>query len=461
MEDKVTRLDMAKEKIKNLATSSNSLVLLKSSPVVALQNVNSRTLSRYLDRLEATDDTSDVAAAISLAGDLLNKNKGRVVVASDFISSKGVSVDVAKNILESRGIPVDFVDTKTSLKNNVGISDMIIRGEEISLYVKNFNNVSKDISLKINKNTNNIHLNPLSVEPFVFNLVDNMTNAEIVEKDDFMMDNKVVITRPYSDKIKVLLISNNPSKFLKAVLNSIDGVVLTLSEPPIIPDGKFDVYIFDNVDRNKIVVDNFGSIMREIRDNGGSAVVVAQQDSDEINYEGLIPMKINSLISGGSISVEQTNKFTKDVEVVMHNRAAKNIVYLNKTRNLEKVALDLSSRTQKPNIINENVETLCKAMSEYLHEDYNLLKCIKGGVVYHHGSMPDIIRLYAEHIFTEMKEFQFIVTSSTLLEGVNIPAEKIFVLDSRTGRAAPVRRGRRAPTGSDRPGCCRPGSRSG
>ena len=127
-------------------------------------------------------------------------------------------------------------------------------------------------------------------------------------------------------------------------------------------------------------------------------------------------------------------KFKKDVEVVMHNRAAKNIVYLNKTRNLEKVALDLSSRTQKTDIINESVEILCKAMSEYLHEDYNLLKCIKGGVVYHHGSMPDIIRLYAEHIFTEMKEFQFIVTSSTLLEGVNIPAEKIFVLDSRTGR---------------------------
>src|SRR3989344_1451990 len=66
-----TRFEIAKEKIKDLATTRNSLVLLKSSPIMALQDVSRSELVRYLDRLNPTDDSSDVAAAISLAGDML------------------------------------------------------------------------------------------------------------------------------------------------------------------------------------------------------------------------------------------------------------------------------------------------------------------------------------------------------------------------------------------------------
>ncbi|MDD4909623.1 MAG: DEAD/DEAH box helicase family protein [Candidatus Omnitrophica bacterium] len=125
--------------------------------------------------------------------------------------------------------------------------------------------------------------------------------------------------------------------------------------------------------------------------------------------------------------------FDDDISFIMHHKGVKNIVYLNRTRDLETAALDLASQNGSLNGINKEVEELCKDISSYLHEDYNLLKCIKGGVVYHHGSMPDIIRLYAEDIFTKMHEFKFIVTSSTLLEGVNIPAEKMFVLNCSIG----------------------------
>ena len=54
--------------------------------------------------------------------------------------------------------------------------------------------------------------------------------------------------------------------------------------------------------------------------------------------------------------------------------------------------------------------------------------------MYHHGSVPDIIKLYIENLFSTEKELKFIVTSSTLLEGVNIPAEKLFLMDYRKGR---------------------------
>ena len=310
----MTRFEIAKDKIKDLATSKNSLILLKSYPVVALQSVGRSSLLRYLDRLQPTDDTTDIASAISLGGEILGSSKGRIVVVSDLIVSKGISADVAKNVLESRGIHVDFLDTKTDLRSNVGIVDMIIRGEDVNLYLKNYNNIAKDISFKVNKEVSEIHIGPLSVEPFVFTLNDNLTIAKIIEQDDFLTDNEVVITRPYLDKIKVLFISNKPSKFLKAAFTSIDDVVVSFAEPPIIPDDEYDVYILDGVDKNKLVVDNFGSVMRKVRDRGKAAVVVAQPDSDKMNYEGLLPVRFNGFVSGGLVDVQQINRFTKDID---------------------------------------------------------------------------------------------------------------------------------------------------
>ncbi|MBI2148623.1 BatA domain-containing protein [Candidatus Woesearchaeota archaeon] len=313
-EGNITRLDIAKEKIRQLATSKNSLILLKSHPILALQDVSKSKLINYINGIGSTDDLSDAASAISLAGDLLNNQKGRVVVLSDFIESKGVDADVAKNVLESRGIHVDFVDTKNSIRNNVGIINMVIKAEDVNIYLKNYNNFSKVVSLKINKDMNKLSLGPGNVEPFVFTLADNLTNIEILDSDDFNLDNKVLITKPYSDKINILLVTNNPSKFIKAALSSVDDVVLTVAEPPIIPNEDFDIYIIDNIDRNKIVVDTFGGMMRKIHDNGKAAVIVVQHDSNKIDFEELLPVKFNNIIEGGLVYVQQINKFTKDID---------------------------------------------------------------------------------------------------------------------------------------------------
>jgi hypothetical protein len=56
-------------------------------------------------------------------------------------------------------------------------------------------------------------------------------------------------------------------------------------------------------------------------------------------------------------------------------------------------------------------------------------------VAYHHGSVPDIVKLYLEHLFSNTKEITFIATTSTLLEGVNIPAECLFLVDYKKGRS--------------------------
>jgi len=123
--------------------------------------------------------------------------------------------------------------------------------------------------------------------------------------------------------------------------------------------------------------------------------------------------------------------FSNEISILNFYGAKKNIVYLNKPKHIEDFALELSNIKNETKLISEVKNNI----SDFLHPEYNLLKCIEKGVVYHHGSMPEVVRLYVEETFSLNKNLQFIVTSSTLLEGVNIPAEKIFLLTTKIGRA--------------------------
>ena len=121
-----------------------------------------------------------------------------------------------------------------------------------------------------------------------------------------------------------------------------------------------------------------------------------------------------------------------DIEFVIEKASEKNIIYLNSPPKLEKLAMRIAEYTTIN--ISPKIYKACNEIATYLHKDYNLIHCLKNGVVYHHGSVPDIVKLYIEDLYTSEPELKYIVCSSTLLEGVNIPAENLFLLDYRKGR---------------------------
>lgn len=125
--------------------------------------------------------------------------------------------------------------------------------------------------------------------------------------------------------------------------------------------------------------------------------------------------------------------FPDDVALILKKMKMKNIVYANKPISVERLARRIAERSQP--IESNDVERACRALAEYVHKDYFLISCLRRGVAYHHGSVPDIVKLYLEHLFSNTKEVAFIATTSTLLEGVNIPAECLFLLDYKKGRS--------------------------
>ncbi|WP_216430175.1 DEAD/DEAH box helicase [Arcanobacterium phocae] len=123
----------------------------------------------------------------------------------------------------------------------------------------------------------------------------------------------------------------------------------------------------------------------------------------------------------------------KDSDVVIRNSSEKNIIYLNSPSKLEKFASDLYDQ-----LPSKESSVLAKAASdlrEYVHEKYQLAKYLERGIVYHHGYVPEPVRYFIEDLYAEIPEIRMLVANSTLLEGVNIPATRMFILDPSKGPA--------------------------
>lgn len=119
------------------------------------------------------------------------------------------------------------------------------------------------------------------------------------------------------------------------------------------------------------------------------------------------------------------------ISYIKINSVEKNVIYFNRPKHAQTFSKTLADSL--PIIEDEAINTAIKEMSEYAHEDYFLLNCLKHGVVYHHGSMPDAVRGYVEYLYRTVESIRYLVTTSTLLEGINLPIERMFVLDIRKG----------------------------
>lgn len=126
-----------------------------------------------------------------------------------------------------------------------------------------------------------------------------------------------------------------------------------------------------------------------------------------------------------------SNEKHNEIDFVKESSDGKNIIYLNKPKDIENYVGELCKTINKLNV--DKIESICNDIAEYVHPKYRLLDCLKHGVIYHHGSVPEPVRIYIEHLYTDLPYIKYVVTSSTLLEGVNLPADKMFILDNKKG----------------------------
>ena len=108
----------------------------------------------------------------------------------------------------------------------------------------------------------------------------------------------------------------------------------------------------------------------------------------------------------------------------------KNIVYCNSVEDTIDFALCFSKVLEEKS--DSRVDEVVKLIQEYLHKDYYLIDCLKKGVAFHFGKLPQRIRERIESLY-EQRVIDYIFCTSTLLEGVNLPAQNIFILNNKIG----------------------------
>lgn len=145
----------------------------------------------------------------------------------------------------------------------------------------------------------------------------------------------------------------------------------------------------------------------------------------------------------GHLECERITKPSMRLPILAYRIAAGgkgNLLYVNGAAEAEKVAVQLKSLVLNalPHYTpSQRVFDLIKLIIKTIHPNYALIETLKAGVAFHYGNMPLAIRNEIEDLF-KIGDISFLVCTSTLIEGVNLPAKSIFVRGPKKGQNTPM-----------------------
>lgn len=111
---------------------------------------------------------------------------------------------------------------------------------------------------------------------------------------------------------------------------------------------------------------------------------------------------------------------------------SQSIIYCNAVQNTVEKAQDFSKLIAKSED-NDLIE-LANYIRETIHDKYYLGKLVERGISFHFGALPQEIRKQIEEFFKRGK-IKYLFTTSTLLQGVNLPAKNLFILNDKIGKS--------------------------
>ncbi|MBU2921142.1 DEAD/DEAH box helicase [Winogradskyella psychrotolerans] len=156
--------------------------------------------------------------------------------------------------------------------------------------------------------------------------------------------------------------------------------------------------------------DSNGDLEIEVRDNINKPLLLNIRTS--FNADSLMKNQRN-----GSI-------LEKVVNLIAPNKS--NLIFSNRGDYAENWAIEYQESIGNIEI-SKRVKELIDFLKDEFNKDYYLIDCLERGVAFHHGKLPDIIRKEVEELFQD-REINNLFCTSTLIEGVNLPANNLFII---------------------------------
>lgn len=115
------------------------------------------------------------------------------------------------------------------------------------------------------------------------------------------------------------------------------------------------------------------------------------------------------------------------------------IIFANGPSDAEKTAVKLCELLPLTSDATPEIMELIEFIREDIHPEYSLIPCLTKGVGFHFGNMPPIVRARVEDLYKK-GDLKYLNCTSTLLQGVNLPARHIIVENPTRGNKGPMPR---------------------
>lgn len=113
------------------------------------------------------------------------------------------------------------------------------------------------------------------------------------------------------------------------------------------------------------------------------------------------------------------------------------IVFANTPATAEENAAEIADALPTPAELDPDIKDLIEFLETHVHRKYLLIEYLKKGVAFHYGKMPILVRTRIEDLLRSRK-IRFVACTTTLLQGVNLPAKNIFIDRPKKGKQTPM-----------------------
>ena len=324
------RFSAALSKADDYVSKKNSVILAENIPVTIIESAGASATQDALDTLKPKATVADISAAVSSGMRLLSQEGGRLVVISDFTNWDGGDPVNAKNLAESYGIAVEYLIVGKST-GNLGI----IQGDvesvdgkyQYSGVVKNYKGSRESVKLKVtNIDSGKSTTQDLksiaagATQQFILqNIGTGITEVEITDSDELMLDNIAYISIPKSATKQVLFVSDQDKLPSETALSLMPDIKTKILEG--IPEdvSKYNMLIIATKDRT--LASNEIEMLSTYINNGGEVVFIASEalsaEKAKIELLELMPVITDAVANsddGVTLEVVQETRLSEDIK---------------------------------------------------------------------------------------------------------------------------------------------------
>lgn len=184
----------------------------------------------------------------------------------------------------------------------------------------------------------------------------------------------------------------------------------------------------------------FGSSPSPVRTEEASVtqnIIFVDCDEARPSYAKLALFAEGRRIPFGQVDCDQplTDHRSKLINVALRlGTGGQNLIYAFGPAECEQIAFGLADREIESS---SHLQELSAFIKEAVHEKYPLAQNVMKQVGYHYGRQPSLVRKAIEEAFAE-GHLQNLVATSTLLYGVNLPAQNLFLHNPERGQKQPI-----------------------